>query len=392
MKNNTLDFIRSKIKLNIKGKRIDRFILKIHHNNINILHIENISLKEANIIVYYHDYDKIIKLNTIYEIEIVEYAGMKKQKNKLVQNKYFILFIILSITIICVLSKLTFKIDVITTDRKMHNILLSELKERGIEKYRFKKSYNDLQKIKESIIEEYKDKIEWLEIEIVGTKYIVRFEPRIIKEENETRVNRHIVALKNAVIVKVTSSKGQILKYQKDYVSKGDIVISGHISLNGEIKDTVEAKGEVYGEVWYTATVTYPFGYYEESKTGNTKNIYSVKFLNKTFYLFDFKPFNDKIENSKVIIKNNLLPISINKNYQEEIEITESINTVEVAYMKALDRAIYYMNKKLKEEEYIMSYKVLSNKVVDDGVEIKVFFSVCENITGYQEIEEIVGE
>jgi len=47
----------------------------------------------------------------------------------------------------------------------------------------------------------------------------------------------------------VESSNGQIIRGQNDYVKKGDIIISGYISLNGSVKETVSSLGNVYGSM-----------------------------------------------------------------------------------------------------------------------------------------------
>ena len=42
----------SKIKLNVKGKNIERFIKRLKTNNIDLLKIEYIKYDEINIIIY----------------------------------------------------------------------------------------------------------------------------------------------------------------------------------------------------------------------------------------------------------------------------------------------------------------------------------------------------
>ena len=50
------------------------------------------------------------------------------------------------------------------------------------------------------------------------------------------------------------------------------------------IKDTVSSKGIIYGECWYNVTITYPFKYYEEKETGNSKNVIVIKLFNKVYH------------------------------------------------------------------------------------------------------------
>ena len=123
-----------------------------------------------------------------------------------------------------------------TTEMRKNN-LNEELNKNGIYKYSFKKNYQELKNIKNIILTKYKDNIEWLEIENVGTRCILKLEERIKSEENNTNELRNIVALKDAVILDVKASNGIIVKRTGSTVKKGDIIISGNIYLNENIKN-----------------------------------------------------------------------------------------------------------------------------------------------------------
>ena len=179
------------------------------------------------------------------------------------------------------------------------------------------------------------------------------------------------------------------MKDKYSYVKKGDIIVSGYTYLNDEIKSTGVALGKVYGEVWYITKVKYPFNYYKKYKTGNKKEYLSIKIFNKEIDLFNFNPFNDKISIEDTILKNNILPIRIVKKIDEEVIINSSMNVVEEVKDHALKYSIDRINKTLKDNEYIINYKIISSSIIDSGVELYIFFSICEDITSYVEIEDV---
>ena len=129
----------------------------------------------------------------------------------------------------------------------------------------------NINKIKKQILEKHKNRIEWLEIENVGTKYIIRVEERILNNIEENGSPRDIVAKKDAIIKRIDAYSGEVLKNKLDYVRRGDIIISGNIHLNEEVKNHVEAKGKVYGEVWYKVSLEYPLHYEEVTYTNKKK-------------------------------------------------------------------------------------------------------------------------
>ena len=386
MKNKIIYQLKNKIKLSITGKNINRFIIRLHNNKIEILKCNHINKEKINIIIYEKDYEKLNQIKTIYNIEKLNTYGMIKLKKKINIYKYLIISIILGIIILKILTNIIFKIEIIHSDKKTIEFLKTELKNYGIKEKTFKKSYNQLQKIKEEIQNKYKDKIEWLEIETKGTKYIIRAEIRIIKEKQQQPENRNIIAKKDARILEIKSTQGQILKEINNYVKKGDIIISGNIYDNETIKKTVPAEGIVYGEVWYETDVTYPFIYNEKKELNNKKEVYTLKILNKNIELFNKNPFKNKKIEEKLILKNKLLPIQLVKQNQTEQQIIEQILTPEEAQNYAEEKATKQIKDNLKENEYIINKKILNTNIKEDSIEIKMFFSVYENITSYEPI------
>lgn len=388
MKNSIIYFFKSKLNLNVKGKMIERFIKRLKSNNIEILNIYNISNDEINIKIYKKDYDMVMSLNTIYEINILNYSGIVKVKNNILNNKYIIALIFLSLIVLYVLTNMIFNITIMTNDSKMSKILLNDLKELGIDKYKFKKNYKEIEKIKKELLNKHKETLEWVEIESIGTKYIVRYEPRIINKMDENNEYRHIIASKDAVIKNFDVSNGQIVKNINSYVKKGDIIVSGYIYLNENIKDTVSSTGNVYGETWYNVKITYPYKYYEEYTTVKSNNVFVIQFLNKEIELFNFNKFKDKKVKNNVIIKNNILPIKFIKQNQKELVVIDK----NYSEKELIDVMINYSKEKLMnkldEDEYIKDYKILNKTKNEDTLTLNIFFTVYENITEYQSIEK----
>lgn len=383
-KNSFIDKFKSKIVLRITGKNTERFIRKLSSNKIELLSIQYPKRNIVDITIYKDDYEKVMKLKSIYEIDIVDASGLIKIKNVFKVNKVLVLFLIVGISLLLLLTNTIFKVEVVHTSSEVRTILTNELKSYGMDVYTLKKNFREIEKIKKEILDKYPDKIEWLEIETVGVKYVVRVELREIINHEENNTTRNVVAGKDALIKKVTAKSGMIIKGVNSYVKKGDVIISGNITLNEENKGIVDAEGKVYGEVWYTTTVEFPFNYYEERLTGNSKNVISFEFLNKSVDLFS--PFKNKKITSEVIIENKLLPIKLVKEKQEELIIVDQFLTEEEAIDKAIELASTKMKNDLKEEEYIIDNKVLKVNIKENKVVLDMFFIIYEDITDYSEI------
>ena len=79
----------------------------------------------------------------------------------------------------------------------------------------------------------------------------------------------------------------------------------------------------------------------------------------------------------------------LTKQHQEEVEIKTGMDAVEGTKINAISLAYDRIKEGLKDDEYIIDYKVLDSKIIAKGVEMKIFFSVCENIGTYVEISEM---
>jgi len=149
----------------------------------------------------------------------------------------------------------------------------------------------------------------------------------------------------------------------------------------------IRAEVIIYGEVWYNVTVEYP---YINSKIKEPKYficIYVLKILNKNIEL-TLDKYKEKEYEEKIIISHNLLPFSLVKQKQREIETISLVLTEEEALKNAIEQAKTKMNDKLKEDEYIIDYQVLKKTIKEDKIILDMFFTVCENITDYVLIEE----
>ena len=374
------------IKIQIIGKNIERFIKKLMLLNINLYKIDYLKHNKINITISNNDYEKIKELKTIYEINIIKLYGLNKVKSIIKKYKYIIISLIVSFLFILFMSNIIFRVEVVHSDQNIRELLVQELNLNDIKPLAFKKNYKYIQEVKKKILKKYQDKIEWLEIENKGTKYIVRVEERKLNKKEEVSVPRNIIAKKNAIIMSIDVTKGEIKKNKLDYVHKGDVIVSGNIYLNDNIKKQVAALGQVFGEVWYKVEVEYPLFYQEEQVLSDEQNIYVFSFNSLHFNLNRVKNYNVKKSEIK-IIKHQFLPISLTKETYKKVKYIKQKLTKEEAVDKAIEYAKEKIKLRLKENEYIIHTKKLKVEQNNSTIIVEIFFTVYEDITEYANIE-----
>lgn len=378
----------NKYKLLIVGKNPKRFLDNLISLKISLYDVK-LTDKELTIVVDLDDYDKILKLKTSYKIKVIDYYGLVKYENILKKYNVFFICLIIGLVLIKVLSSIIFDIDIEHPKSEIRELVLADLEEFGISKYHFKVSYDEKEKIIKKILHKETDRLEWLEIDSIGTKYVVKVEERIKNDPKIDNTFQHIVAKKDAMILQIQASSGEIKVSKNDYVKKGDILISGFITKDEEIKKKVKAVGTVYGEVWYQAEITLPKVYKEIKYTKNSKKRFQVKFLSHDFLLFDFKPYKTYESSNITLLENRLLPMSFNYSKVKETKEITKRYTGKKGESEALKLAEKNLKKKLSVNDSIISKKVLKKTEKDSKIIIDIFFKVKEDITDTVNIDNI---
>ncbi len=379
MKNRYLENYSNTVKIKVEGKNINNYIKRLIKNKINIIKLIPISYKEVHIIIKYNDYKKLIKYNTIYKTSIINTYGKIKIKELLKKNSILIINMLIGLVLIIFLSNIIFSIDIIHEDKEIRELLKEELNKNGIKKYTFKKNYQTIEQIENKILNDNKDKLEWIEIKESGAKYIIRVEERKTNDKKEKYEYQNIISKKEAIITKINAQSGEKIKQINDYVKKGDIIISGYITLPDNSKIPTMAKGEVYGEVWYKVSIDYPYIYQEENLTGKNKTIYVINFFNKRISLFNFKKYKSFKYKDKTLLSNNFNTINLIKEKQYELNVLDEVYPEDIAINKAKD----YIERKLKKDNNIKEIKkiiIISKEEKETTIDLKLFVSAIENI------------
>ena len=369
--NSSYKFINYLINNNIYYDSLDCF------NDYYVLNVE------------YKDYKKISRR---YKVEIIKYYGKDGFILFIRYHKYMIVSILISLIVLYLLSNTIFDIRVNINNKNIEKIILKELKDNGIYKNKKKKNYDELMSIKEKILDNNKNTLEWIEIKSKGCIYIVEVTPRVInKKEKDKLKNSSIYASSNGVIKHINVISGTRMVDINDYVHKGDLLISGNILKDDKLIKKGKANGKVYAETWYLVNASVPFEYYEYTKTGKIVNHYYLDIYGKKFTLIGKYDSNDTINEKNVLLDKPYLPFKLIKERKIEYKNKKIVLDKNKAYLKAIDESEKKIKSILKNDEYIISKKVLKKEVKYSKIIIEVFFKIYKNI-GYTSNIDLVGE
>ncbi len=372
------------IKCKVRNK--NRILVKLYKNRINVYDVykkgDDLYLK-----VLESDYEKIKKQIVTAKFYYVTDTGMYRIKKRITPLKIFAIALFL----FCAnfFSNVIVKVNVIHSNKEIRDLVSKALDNEGIHVWSFKKDYATLQGIKEKILNTYKDRLEWIEIESVGMTYVVRIEERIINHFNEENKFCHIIASKSGIMDSITSTKGEILVHEGQYVKEGDILISGEVKFNEEVKENVCASGQAYAEVWYETHVSLPVEYVIKERTG--KKRWNLSFESDSG---KYKILRSRLStfetDSKVLFRFFNFTFYLDTEY-ETLETKNQYN-LESGTKMALELADEKIQTKFQEAEKIKMRKVLKNALNDSTIDVDVFYSVIENISQVEEYTVITEE
>ena len=349
-------------------------INKIIKNNINI-----INSYEKNKFIYIelsiNDYEKLKVLDYKKVIQVVSYKGIINLKY-ILKNSIEKIIVSLIIIILLYLSNfLIININIHTSDKNLKNLINYYLIDNKINSFSIKKGYNKLNIIKEKILDKYRDKIEWIEIVNKGYSYDVYVIKRKQNRFNIDNNRCHYIARKSGTITSIVAQKGVLLVQENNYVSAGDILISGDIIYNDELKKEVCATGVIKGEVWYKVNVSYPLVINKKVKNNNVHYNFNLIIFNKKFKILNSK-YNEEKEVKK--IGNKSLGIIVSKSWNNKYK--KVTYTEKEAANKALNIAKNKLLIKLPKNSQIISQNILKKYINNGKIYIEVLLTAEEEI------------
>lgn len=369
----------NKYLINVKGKNIANFLIKIDKKKINVLNITFIDDDSINIIIKKEEFDLLNEIKGIYEYKIIKEYGASSLKEIFLKNIHLLILIIINIALIIFISNHIYEVEIVEDNKELKTFVTNLLEEKNIKKY--KKKPSNLNTLKQEILKENNDKLEWIEIIESGIKYIVKVEERIKGKIDSNNSFSDIVASKDGVIKKIVAESGKIIVLKDTFVKKGDILITGIISENNYVR----SKGKVYANTWYKVKVEESLHEKSYSLTNNKKKGFKIKFFNKEFLFYKEYKSNEKIE--KIIFKNSIIPFYLSLDEVIETTKVDHILTIEEAKSKAILKARKKIESNLKEDEKIISENQLKVSEKDSKIIVEILFTIYEDISKEKGIE-----
>lgn len=165
----------------------------------------------------------------------------------------------------------------------------------------------DCQEIEEEIRLAYHD-IGWVSAEIKGTRLIIKItETNMPAPAEKAIAPSHMVATKNGIVQKIITRSGTPQVREGDVIKKGDILVSGILTIKGDFDDILEkrpvvADADIICRTYYDYYEKFPMKYIKKIYTNNKKKGYYVSISEKKLILYN--PSNSYLKYDIIVNEN----------------------------------------------------------------------------------------
>ena len=220
--------------------------------------------------------------------KIMDRRGLPFLLDRCKHRKVYTAGVFFFVAVLYVLSSFIWTVTVTGNSRISTQDILSFCSEQGLAAGKLKMT-TDTKKVTDSLILKFED-ISWVAISTKGTKVAITIVETIPKTEIVDRETPcSIIADKACIIESISVSAGTPLVKAKDVVEKGDMLVSGTLSIKDMDTEVgrkyVRSLAKIKGRCVYIIENTMPLTYINKVKTGNITKDNSIVLGD---YILDF--------------------------------------------------------------------------------------------------------
>jgi similar to stage IV sporulation protein len=391
MKSSILLSIRGYVLIEIRGSRLELLINRLVEKRISVWDIRFRNEDRAELYIVLNDFFRLRALlkETGCRMHVLKRHGFPFILDKLEKRKFFAVGIAGFVIGLYLLSSLVWMVRVEGNETISTADILTAARQEGIYKLQWKFRLKDSD-VLSKILQAKLPGTAWVGVEIQGTHVVVKIVEAVIPEPPPLLSPRHLVASKSAMITSIFAVKGRSVVKPNTYVRKGDILISG--ILGDELnQQTVVAKGEVMGLVWYTPTIEVPLIRQYKVYTGEIKKrsylVLGSRGLQLTGYgAIPFQQYETLPQRKTLQWRNYTLPVGwLNERVMEVKTLEQPVDPQE-ARLQGLEQARTEITAAAGKEARVIQEKILHEKTDNGKVYMEVHMEVEESIAMEQPI------
>lgn len=286
------NWIRGILCVEISGMAPERFVNLCCNKKIFIWDLRQVEAGyQFHILAKNYKKLKPIAKKTKLVPKIKKKTGLVFLLHRYRKRTGFFAGLLLCMVLIYILSLFIWDISIQGGSKYTPEAMLYFLKEKEIYTGIRKKKV-DCQEIEETIRLAYND-IGWVSAEIKGTRLIIKItETNMPAPAKKAFAPSHMVATKDAIVKKIITRSGTPIVREGDVVKKGDILVSGIISIMSDFDEVLRrepsvADADIRCSSYYDYKDAFSMNYTYKDYTGKQKKGYYISFFGKKLFLYN---------------------------------------------------------------------------------------------------------
>ncbi len=237
----------------------------------------------------------------------------------------FLIGLFLALCAVSFLSRFVLTIQVIGNETVPTAVILSQLRQLGVRPGVYGPALDRKHLAQEALLK--LEDLSWMGINLHGTRLEVIVRETIKTPERlDESGHFHIVAQADGIIIHIEPEQGDALVQDGDPVAKGDVLISGTVTLEPPLYSNqpvryyqTHARGRVWARTWRELSAAIPLDAVVKNYTGSEKNVWSFNIFGRRVEIFGNTsiswPMYDKITTVRqaVLPGGEQLPLSLSR-------------------------------------------------------------------------------
>ncbi len=372
-----MNWLHGYLIVRIRGSAPERFINLCSNKKIFIWNLNRID-EDYQFLISIKNYRKLqpVSRKTGIVPRIIKKRGFPFILHRYRKRKVFFAGILICIFLVYIMSLFIWNIHILGGSKYTPEAMLKFLEENDVYTG-IKKNRVNCQEIEETIRLAYHD-IGWVSAEIRGTRLIIKItETNMPAPAQKAMMPSHMVATKNAIIEKIITRTGTPLVRPGAVVKKGDILVSGVLTIKDDFGEILEQKpvvasADIQCKSFYDYKDSFPLEYTKKNYTQDKLSGYYFSCFGKKLFLYNPRNSYDKYdiivnENTLHITSSFYLPFRWGVVTKHEYEEQEAAYSQEEAKSIALDKLKRYFDRLNKNNA----------KVIENNVKITIENNTC---------------
>ena len=289
-----MNFIRGMVRVRLTGLFPERLINLCAQEGIDFWAIEWLDEHTVRFTTRRHTLGLLEELALRAGCEVVRESsrGLPDFLGRFRTRYAFLAGLVFALCAVSLLSRFVLTVEVTGNEKVPTAVILSQLRQLGVRPGAYGPALPCKQLAQEALLQ-LKD-LSWMAINLHGTRVevIVR---EVIKQPERINESGYydVVAQADGVVTHLEPERGEALVQEGDVVAKGDVLISGTVSMEPPlysdspvVQYQTHARGRVWARTWRTLTAALPLETAVKDYTGKEKSVWSVNIFGKRIKIF----------------------------------------------------------------------------------------------------------